>query len=173
MKRPLSGTIFILIMVAMALAGNYPDIINLGISASSQDSTEKNEIVFSIPLGDNGIHYEGSDNPDVFTWGPPAFTIAPDGTFWIADTPDDNLVQFNSKGVLLAKIAIGEFVIAAGDIEVTTSEIWVLDVASIPPKVARLSLDGKVVSIHDLPQGLWLEDGLSGIALGGDGSVLV
>jgi hypothetical protein len=63
--------------------------------------------------------------------------------------------------------------IGAGDLEVTSSDIWVLDVASIPPKVVRLTLDGKIISIHDLPKGLWLEDGLSGIDLGSDGSVLI
>ena len=36
-----------------------------------------------------------------------------------------------------------------------------------------LSLNGSVISCYDLPKGLWLEDGLSGIAQGSDGSILV
>ena len=109
----------------------------------------------------------------MLTWGPTAFTVAPDGTFWIADAADDHLLHFSQKGVLLDKISIGDLVTGAGDLEVTFKEIWVLDMASIPPRLIHLSLDGKVLSIFDLPEGLYLEDGLSGIALGSDGSVII
>jgi len=66
-------------------------------------------------------------------------TIAPDGTFWIADTADNHLLHFDSKGVLLDKIDVGNFAVGVGDIEVTSNAIWVLDMASIPPKVVQLS----------------------------------
>jgi len=145
----------------------------LNASASSQNSVLNNEVVFSIPLGENGIHYEGKDNLDMLTWGPTALTVAPDGTFWIADAADDHLLHFSQKRVLLDKISIGDLVTGAGDLEVTFKEIWVLDMASIPPRLIHLSLDGKVLSIFDLPEGLYLEDGLSGIALGSDGSVII
>ncbi len=130
-------------------------------------------MVFTIPLGDQGIHYEGQDNPEMLTWGPPAFTIAPDRTFWIADTADDHILQFDNKGALLGKIDTSEFMVGAGDIALTSREIWLLDMASIPPKLARLSLDRKILNTYDLPTGLHLEDGLSDIALGGDGSLLI
>ena len=83
-----------------------------------------------IPTGEDGINYANKDNPDEFTWGPPAFTIAPDGTFWIADTVENRLFNYNGKGELIDKIGIGDFVLGAGDLEVTSSEIWVLDIAS-------------------------------------------
>jgi hypothetical protein len=106
MKKQLGFATSIIIVITLAL--HYFGIIN---SAFSQEFNVNNDIVFSIPLGENGIHYEGSDNPDAFIWGPPAFTMAPDSTFWIADTPDDHLLQFSSKGMLLSKIAIGDFII--------------------------------------------------------------
>jgi hypothetical protein len=151
--------IALLALVAIILASIYTGSPDLVTSASSQNNAVDNEVVFSMPVGENGIHYEGAENPDMLTWGPPAFTVAPDGTFWIADTPNNHLLRFSSKGVLLNKIAIGDFIIGAGDLEVTFKDIWVLDMASIPPKVVRLSLDGKVLSSYDLPKGLYLEDG--------------
>ncbi|MFZ6030377.1 MAG: hypothetical protein ACOYYS_21930 [Chloroflexota bacterium] len=167
MKKKLSF-IIILALAALTLVG--------GIYASSAASTIStdvtHEVVFSIPVGDKGIHY-ASDGPDMLIWGPPAITVAPDGTFWIADTADNHLLHFNSEGVLLDKIAVGDFAVGVGDIEVTSKAIWVLDMASIPPKVVQLSLKGKVLGHYDLPKGLYPEDGLSGIAIGSDGSVLI
>jgi hypothetical protein len=163
--------IAILTLAAVILSNIYtgsPDFIT---SASSRDNATTNEVVFSIPVGDKGIHYEGTDNLDI--WGPPAFTIAPDGTFWIADTPDNHLLHFSTKGELLDKIATGNSVIGVGDLDVTSKEIWILDMASLPPKIVRLSLHGKVLSSSDLPKGFYPEDGLSGISVGSDGSVFV
>ncbi len=158
------------VMISIGATAGSPDSVS---SASSQDNSINTEIIFKIPVGDEGIHYEGADNPDVLTWGPPAFTVAPDGTYWIADTPDDHLLRFSQEGKLLDKIFIGDFVTGAGDLEVTSSGIWVLDVASIPPKVVQLNHNGKIISLHHLPKGLWLEDGLSGISIGSDGSLIV
>ncbi len=132
----------------------------------------KHEIIFSIPAGDKGIHY-ASDGPDMLIWGPPAFAVAPDGTFWMADTPDNHLLHFDSNGALLDKIYVGNFAVGVGDIDITSTAIWMLDMASIPPKVVQLSLNGEVEGLYDLPEGLYPEDGLSGIAIGSDGSVLV
>lgn len=141
--------------------------------ASSQDNEIKNEVIFTIPIGNQGIHYAGNNNQDSFTWGPAAFTVAPDGTFWIADTPDNHLLHYSPKGVLLDKIAIGGYIIGAGDLEVTPKEIWILDIASFPPKVVQFSLNGKMLRVYNMPKGLYLEDGLSGIVSGNDGSLLI
>lgn len=171
MKKNLAVAFLTLVVVILAsLNTGYP---SLATSTSSQDNAVVNEFVFSIPVGDNGIHYENVENPDILTWGPSAFTVAPDGTFWIADTPDDHLLHFSSNGELLDKITIKDFVIGAGDLEVTSKEIWILDMASIPPKIVHLSLNGKILSTHNLPSGFYLEDGLSGIAVSNDGSVLI
>jgi hypothetical protein len=167
--------IALLSVLAVIPSSIYAAATELMNSAPSQVNTthDNNQVVFSIPVGDNGILYEGADNADMLIWGPPAFTVAPDGTFWIADTPSDHLLRFKSDGLLLDKIPIGDFVIGAGDLEVTTEIIWVLDVASIPPKVVQLKQDGEMVSIQELPKGLWMENGLSGIAIGADGSLLI
>lgn len=139
----------------------------------AQDSNDNHEILFSIPVGDDGIHYSGIEHPDMLTWGPAAITVAPDGSFWIADTAGNRLLHYDTKGMLLDKVNIEDFVTGAGDVEVTSKEIWVLDIASQPPKLVHLTLDGKNLGAYELPQGLHLEDGLSGIALGDDNQVLI
>ncbi len=169
-KNAILTFVLTIVLILICVSAGSPGSVT---SASSQDNSANTEVIFSIPVGDNGIHYEGADSPDVLTWGPPAFTVAPDGTFWIADTPDNHLLRFSPEGKLLDKIFIGDIVTGAGDLEVTSTAIWVLDVASVPPKVVQLNQESKIVNIHDLPKGLWLGDGLSGIAIGTDGSLLV
>jgi len=132
-----------------------------------------NEIIFTIPIGKEGVQYEGENVPEMLTWGPAAFTVAPDGSFWIADTVGNRLLHYSSKGNLLHIIKLDGHVVGAGDLEATASDILVLSQASVPPKVVRLSLDGTVVASYELPEGLRLEDGLSGIALGDKGEVVV
>jgi hypothetical protein len=164
----LVAIVFLMVSICTGSIG-----VDLIASASSSDDVVNNEVLFTIPLGSNGIHYEGDDDPDLLTWGPTALTVAPDGTFWIADSADDHLLRFDGKGILLDKIDIRNYVIGAGDIAVTSEEIWVLDMASSPPKLVHLSLNGKLFGTNDLPDGLHLRDGLSGITLDRDGSVLI
>ena len=118
MKRRLG---IVVLLICFTFTGYYISIAET--PAINQDDINYNEVVFQIPLGDKGIHYEGIDNPGFLTWGPPALTIAPDGTFWIADTPDDHLLQFDLHGALIRKIAIGDLIIGAGDLEVTPSNV--------------------------------------------------
>ena len=63
--------------------------------------------------------------------------------------------------------------VGAADVEAANDAIWVLGIASHPPLVVKLSMDGKLLESYDLPRGLWPEDGLTGIALAQDGAVLV
>jgi hypothetical protein len=46
------------------------------------------------------------------------------------------------KEICLKKFFNSDFVIGAGDLEVTSAVIWALDVASIPPKAVQLNLNG-------------------------------
>lgn len=169
-KKP---AITLLALDVVILLGVYTCSSDLVTLASFHDSEVINEILFSMPVGDNGIHYSGNGNPDILPGGPMALAVAPDGTFWIIDTVDNHLLQINSKGDLLNKVAIGDLVISGGDLEVTANEIWVLDMALNQPKIVRLSFDGKVLDAYVLPEGFHRKDGLTGIALGNDGSILV
>ncbi|MFH1906410.1 MAG: hypothetical protein ABIL11_03350 [Chloroflexota bacterium] len=163
---------FPLIVLALLLGLPSLSLSHVGPSFLAQDGDEGHEILFSIPVGDDGIHY-AEDGPDMYRWGPAAITVAPDGSFWIADTAGNRLLHYDLKGVLLDKISMEDLVVGASDIEVTSREIWVLGEASQPPKIVHMALDGKNLGIYELPKGLHLEDGLSGIALGEDNQVLI
>ena len=63
-----------LILAVLVITGAYAGSSDSITSASFQNNVLNNEIVFSIPLGDNGIHYSGKGNPDMLTWGPTALT---------------------------------------------------------------------------------------------------
>jgi hypothetical protein len=167
------SAITLLALVVVILLGVYTCSSELDTLASFQGSEVINEILFSIPVGDSGIHYSGNGNPDILPGGPMAIAVSPDRTFWIIDMVDNHLLHFNSKGDLLNKLAIGDFVNNAGDLEVTSNEIWVLDMALNQPKIVRLSFDGKVLNTYILPEGFHRKDGLTGIALGNDGSILI
>lgn len=65
---------------------------NAAAPVSAQDGNT-HEIVFTIPVGKEGVQYEGENVPEMLTWGPAAFTVAPDGSFWIADTVGNRLLH--------------------------------------------------------------------------------
>jgi hypothetical protein len=131
------------------------------------------EVVFSVPVGGEGVHYEGVGVPETLPWGPAAFTVAPDGTFWIADSVKNRLLHYNKEGQDLGAIGLTGLVVGIGDVAASSSEVLALDIAGQVPKILRLSQSGEVLAKYDLPVGLRLENGLTGIALGQTGEILV
>ena len=131
------------------------------------------ETLFFVPTGENGIHYAGVGIPEALTWGPAALTISNDGIFWITDTVAGNLLAYNSKGELISKIDLNGLVVGATDIVVKDNNIFVLDQASLPPKIVEVDMRGNVLGSHDLPNGLYLENGLTGITTNNHGDLLV
>jgi hypothetical protein len=164
------SSVFVLSALVLGLLAMVLSNAAAPVSAQGENT---HEIVFTIPVGKEGVQYEGENVSEMLTWGPKAFTVAPDGSFWIADTVGNRLLHYSPKGDLLDMIYLDGQVVGAGDLEVTASDILVLSQAAMPAKVVRLALDGTVLASYELPKGLRLEDGLSGIALGDQGEVLV
>jgi hypothetical protein len=131
------------------------------------------EVIFSVPVGGKGVHYEGVGVPETLPWGPAAFTVAPDGTFWIADSVKSRLLHYSREGQDLGAIGLAGLVVGIGDVAASSSEVLALDIAAQVPKILRLSQSGDVVANYELPVGLRLENGLTGIALGQTGEILV
>ena len=132
------------------------------------------EKVFDVPVGEHGITYEGIDVPERQRTGPQAFVVASDGSFYIADTMGGRVLHYSSTGDRLGIINPCDWVVGIGDLAVIDSDVVVLDIAANPvPRVLRCSPDGKVVASYDLPVGLRLENGLTGIAVGDNGEVLI
>ena len=132
--------------------------------------------MFSVPVGKDGIQYEKGETEDTLTWGPPAFTVAPDGSFWIADTVGNRLLNYDANGNMQNKINLDDLddpVVGVGDLEVTTSGVFVLDIAAVTPKVVHLSFSGTRLENYEIPESFGLENGLTGIAVGENNEILI
>lgn len=99
--------------------------------------------------------------------------IAPDGSFWIADTVGNRLLRYSSSGSALQVIDLIGHAVGISDLEVSSSAIWVLDIAATTPGALRISLDGEITARYELPEYLQREHGLSGIALIDKGDVVI
>lgn len=129
------------------------------------------ETVCRLPVGADGISYAGEGQPEMLVWGPPAFTIAPDGSYWIADTAANRLLHVSSDCRLLAAPSLDGLAVGVSDLKVTGQEVWALDSSSPTPAVLRLGLDGKLMARFDLPAEL--AHGLSGLTVSDDGLPLI
>jgi hypothetical protein len=123
------------------------------------------ESILSIPASGEGVTYRRT--ADGTLNGPAAFSAAFDGTFWIADTLDHRILHTEPNGDLIAQFGLS----GSGsilDITTTPDGFWVLDVdvASGLHQILRFDVSGTLIRSHQLPPGMQLQDGLSGIWAG-------
>lgn len=106
--------------------------------------------------------------------GPGAVDATDDGVFAVIDTGGLGLVTVASGQPSRASLdwpGIKSLIdVAAVD---HGFRILDLDELSLQPRVVEVTADGEVSRSVDLPPGLWLEDGLSGIATGPGGELWV
>lgn len=146
----------------------------IGAPRERKQGTIGNERLFSLPVGSEGILYEGGQSVDSLPWGPAALAVAPDGTFWIADTVGNRLRAYGARGEPKAILDLAPLgIVGIGDLEAGSAGLWVLDIAAPVPALLHLTPEGKLLQRKALPKGLRLEDGLSGIALGDSGEVWI
>jgi hypothetical protein len=133
------------------------------------------EIVFTIVNEEPFSGRAGDPKPDWLAWGAQAFTVAPDGSFWIADTAAEppRLLHYSPNGELLGEVHLEGQAAGLADVAVDGEHVWALSIASMPPKVLRFTLEGIYSGSYDLPEGLRPENGLTGIAAAEDGALLV
>lgn len=143
------------------------------------------EQVMSVPTTDETIltiyndqPYSGrvgDPKPDWIGWGAQAFSVAPDSDFWLLDpaAQPQRLLHLVPPYETPQIISLEGLVVGAADVEVARDAVWVLEIASYPPRVVKLAPDGIALSSYDLPKGWWPEDGLTGIAMAQDGELLV
>lgn len=136
--------------------------------------TVHNQVLFSIPIGDAGLLYEGADSgaplsgnaegeEDVSTWGPTALSLGTDGTFWVADNIGRRIRQFSSNGTLLTTIDTSGRLVELSDIAVAESGIFALDMTADEATLWALDLQGNTIFSSTLP--LAGETGLTGITV--------
>lgn len=129
-----------------------------GISGTPDRST--NEVVFTIPVGNNGISYRHldaastdavDDEPDAKSpsdpgappWGPAALTIIQGSEgleFIIGDAAGRRVVQFSEQGALLAERALDEEVVGTDDLQIVGQELVLLDQAAESTQLFRFAL---------------------------------
>jgi hypothetical protein len=130
----------------------------------------ENHVMFTLPVGEDGIHYGGHGKQS----GPAALAVASDNTFWIADTYGSQLLHYGLQGTLLHRIDLREYGVSyAADVEAIGTEVVVLDIATYTPKVVRLSAGDQLLATYDIPQDLGPNRGLSGLSVGDNGEILL
>lgn len=113
------------------------------------------EVMFSIPVGPEGLEYRLGSNPPsgALNSGPTALSMAPDGTFWIADTTDVRVVHYAPDGELLNEIDLTQHSAThVFDVEASTSDVWVLfsNQQSDLFQLARFIPEGQLIDTYDL-----------------------
>ena len=133
------------------------------------------EVLFTIPVGEQkeAVQYRGDNVEGLQRSGPAAFTVAPDGSFWIADTAGLRVLQNSPGGKWLQTVDLATQPRSLVDIEASATEIYVLDAFPTPPLVLRISPGGGVIGQYELPEEFRLETLLTGIRLGEGGALLV
>ncbi len=136
---------------------------------------ETDEVLLTIRNDQPYGGLAGEPKPDWLGWGAQAFSMAGNGDIWILDyaAQPQRLLLLQKPYSKPQLISLEDLVTGAVDVEAASDAIWVLGIASQPPRILKLSLDGTPLKTYDLPRDLWPENGLSGIALAEDGSLLV
>lgn len=131
------------------------------------------EVVTQIPVGEDGVLYEGVDRQDMLPRGPSAFAVGPDGSLWLADGVRRRvLVHDRDTGLRRESLALDGLVEHIGALAVTADAVYVLDFGS-RTRLARVDRGDGSFEVHELPEDLQRERGVTGMLLAEDGAVLV
>jgi hypothetical protein len=132
------------------------------------------EIAATVPVGDDGVTYRNVGVEEAEPNGPGALEIEEDGTFVLLDTPGQAIVLASAENIERVPLH-WEGLQALIDAQPTTSGFVVLDLpfGNNQPRLIDLDSDGGVNQVLGLPDGLWLEDGLTGIGLAPNGDIWV
>ena len=134
------------------------------------------EVLFAVPVGEHGIGYANVDEVEVEAFGPSSLAVAPEGDVWIADVVNSRLHRYGLDGTHLASLSLVDFEIASpADLAAGPDGLLILDVypATSRYRVVHLDRSGAMQAAIALPEGLWLEDGLTGIAWDSRGDIWV
>jgi hypothetical protein len=122
---------------------------------------DTDQIIFTIPNPEVFSGREGEPRPNWLGWGAETFSIAPDGSVWIADTAVDpyRLIHLNFQGRILQEISLQTTVGFPYHLVATQDALWILEVYSEQPRIVRLNTEGKILSSVDIPRVVMTDDG--------------
>jgi hypothetical protein len=146
-------------LAVVASAGLIP-----GVALASAEAP--NEVVCRIPVGAAGISYANEGVEEAKAWGPAALEVAPDGSFWVADTVGRRLLHYSSTCAQLDVIQLRD-VSGITDLAVTGSSLYAFDASAAVPTVLHFSLSGTEYARHPVATDI------TGITLSENGEVLV
>lgn len=139
--------------------------------ASTFIQASPSNVVFSIPVGSEGISYAYTDTEEAEQWGPSSLRLGPDGSFLIVDSVSNRILRFDRQGNKLQTIPVNDAV-GITDVVMDDSNIYALDESAMTPTIFRVSQTGQVLGREALPASVRRE-GLSGITRGESGEVLM
>jgi hypothetical protein len=155
----------VLLIVSLLLTGA------LGVVPDRTAAVDGDKVIFSLPVGDP-IPYEGTGSEQL-PWGPAAIAVSDDGSIWIGDGVNRRLLRFDQAGVVTMKIDLGDSFVGIGDVETFAEAIVVLDIAALDPRVDVFDqASGLRTQSFKIPDTADLDDGLSGVAVMADGTVV-
>jgi hypothetical protein len=88
-------------------------------------------------------------------------TVAPDGSFWIADTAvtSNRLLHYSWQGKLLLAVFLENIGVYVYDLAIAQNTLWLLEVSGQPPKIVQLDMAGRFQSSSDIPREIMTSDG--------------
>ncbi len=134
------------------------------------------EILFEVPVGDGGVGYANVGREETQAYGPSALAVTPEGDIWIADVVNNRLHRYSVAGDHIDGIDLTEYEVAVpADLAAGPYGLLLLDVypATQRYRVVQLDIEGSFEAAYDLPKGLWLEDGLTGVTWSPQGHIWV
>jgi hypothetical protein len=114
--------------------------------------------------------YQNTDAEEVEPWGPSSLRLGPDGTFLIVDPTKNRIIRYSASGIELPSIS-PPGVVGITDVTADAQNLYVLDGAAPEPALLRLSSEGTIIERRSISAAL--AEGLSGINLSANGSVLL
>jgi hypothetical protein len=156
-------------------------------SMPSVDSTTPPElptqdvVVFTIPNQEPFSGREGDPRPDWLGWGAEAFDVAPDGSYWIADTAVDpqRLLHYSVHGVQLDEISMEGVATSVYDLAAGEGKLWLLDLGADGIQVISLTLGRRQVDVISVPKEFYAHDGIPvangifSLSLAADGALMI
>jgi cell wall-associated NlpC family hydrolase len=127
--------------------------------------------IATLPLGLNGVGYEGINEAEVEPWGPSGLRVDNDGTLWLIDAAARRVIHFDRSGALLDVIPLDGMAVGPVDLYLHRSDLFLLDRAAMFPSVVRVSREGELVGMVALPAGL--EASAQGFVANDDDRVLL
>lgn len=119
--------------------------------ASATNTILGHDILFSIPIGKDGITYEGL-GWEQMPWGPSALKVDTDGDFWIADAAAHRLLEYDKDGNQLSVVDLSNSdIVGIQDFALVGDEIAILDLSANEPAIVWVDYAGNILRHAFIP----------------------